>query len=367
MSTLRPINMNDKYKDINPLFSVQREISGAVTFEKYAYQYHWALSRIIQEHNQEKEYAVFVELHEDVVFSNSLDANKAKFEFSQVKTLDKVLDSKKLTALKNGKSILGKLITSIKDKGISDNISELNLVSVKGFNLPLKTEGLTLKKICLNDIKLEIVREITKAITNETKETALPTSLNFIVPDLPGKRFQDVIIAEIAQLINLLFPIAHCNAVEVYRALYDELTRKGMIAYDIKQWDELLRKKALTSTTVSKVINQFTQIKDVAFLHEQFNLIAGELGLNTLKSRALHNDFNRYRQQKIGNRSTIQIDITKSITAIIQIQLIEGITEISEMINRVILDLPDKLKNTFKSESELKAAIICEYIMNNYE
>lgn len=359
--------MTDKNKDISPLFSGQRESSGAVTFEKYAYQYHWALSRIIQEHNQETEYAVFVELHEDVVFSNSLDASKAKFEFNQVKTLDKVLDSKKLTALKNGKSILGKLISSVKDKGIFENVTELNLVSVKGFNLPLKDEELSLKKISLNDIKLEIVDALTKAITKETKETALPTSLNFIVPDLPDKRFQEVIIAEIAQLINLLFPVAHCNAVEVYRALYDELTRKGMIAYDIKQWDELLRKKALTSTTVSKVINQFTQIKDEAFLHGQFNLIAAELGLNTLKSRILHNDFNRYRQQKIGNRSTNQIDISKSISAIIQRLLTEGITEISDMIDRAILDISDKIKNTFKSESELKAAIICEYIMHSYE
>src|SRR5680860_1269923 len=78
----------------NPLYTEQREKSGAKTFMKYLYQYNWALFQIIQNHGNRKDYAVFVELHEDVVTTDSLDVNNARFIFNQVKT-----DGKKFTEL----------------------------------------------------------------------------------------------------------------------------------------------------------------------------------------------------------------------------------------------------------------------------
>ncbi|NOX27836.1 MAG: DUF4297 domain-containing protein, partial [Gammaproteobacteria bacterium] len=71
----------------NPLGIPQRERSGASTFGKYEYQYHWALCRIIDEQRHTREYALFMELHEDVVLADSLDSNTAMFEFNQVKNI----------------------------------------------------------------------------------------------------------------------------------------------------------------------------------------------------------------------------------------------------------------------------------------
>jgi hypothetical protein len=56
----------------NPLASAQRECSGAITFAKYEYQYHWALCRIIEEQRKINEFAIFMEYHEDVVIANSV-------------------------------------------------------------------------------------------------------------------------------------------------------------------------------------------------------------------------------------------------------------------------------------------------------
>jgi len=45
----------------NPLAQAsQREKSGSDTYRKYNYQYHWALCRIIEEHDQGSEYALFM-------------------------------------------------------------------------------------------------------------------------------------------------------------------------------------------------------------------------------------------------------------------------------------------------------------------
>jgi hypothetical protein len=73
--------------DSNPLLAAQRETSGASTFEKYDYQYHWALFRALDEYSKDREFVVFVELHEDVVIGSSLSSEHAMFEFNQVKNI----------------------------------------------------------------------------------------------------------------------------------------------------------------------------------------------------------------------------------------------------------------------------------------
>ena len=112
----------------NLLFEPQREKAGSQTFSKYSYQYHWALCRILKEHNGEKEYAVFVELHEDVVLSNSLSVNDAQFEFSQIKTNQTKFTKNNIIKLKNGSSVLGKLIDSTLNKKYTERIIDINLV-----------------------------------------------------------------------------------------------------------------------------------------------------------------------------------------------------------------------------------------------
>ena len=98
----------------NPLYTAQREKSGAQTYGKYMYQYHWALYRIFKEHELEKEYAVFIELHEDVVLANSLNVLQTTFEFNQIKTTNGKYTDKKLIKQdpKTKSSTLGKLIPS---------------------------------------------------------------------------------------------------------------------------------------------------------------------------------------------------------------------------------------------------------------
>ncbi len=77
--------MRYKMTGENPLALKQREKKGAETFAKYDYQYHWALCRLLDQHQNKSEYAIFVEYHEDVVLADSLDIAKAKFEFNQIK------------------------------------------------------------------------------------------------------------------------------------------------------------------------------------------------------------------------------------------------------------------------------------------
>ena len=85
----------------NPLADQQREKKGAETFGKYDYQYHWAFKKLLDEHKQKKEYAIFIELHEDsnvtaggVVIASDLgnfDGNVESKVNSMLESLDHVI------------------------------------------------------------------------------------------------------------------------------------------------------------------------------------------------------------------------------------------------------------------------------------
>jgi hypothetical protein len=353
-------------KDENPLLEGQREKAGAKTFDKYSYQYHWALYRVLSNHSSEREYAVFVELHEDVVVADSLEATKAKFEFNQVKTSKTTFTPHQLVfKKKNGSSVLGKLLDSCINKDYSDKITEINLVALNAFSLELKKKNIELEKISISDLSDNQLKELEDELKVELKTSSIPVNINFIVPSLSEKNYQNDVISTISKLITTLHPEAHYNSVEIYRLLIDEINKKGVVTYDYTKWDELLQKKALTSEKVTYVINQFTNLKDEGKIHSEFYNICSEMKLKSIPSKLLQRSFDRYRIQRISNSSTNQIDITKAIVQSVENSISKGIEDIEELIIESKELLDESINKKFHSDNELTAAIICEYIMLN--
>ncbi|CAN5130531.1 DUF4297 domain-containing protein [soil metagenome] len=351
----------------NPLFDTQREKAGGDIISRYGYQYHWAIYRALDHSSIGKEYAIFIEMHEDVVIANSLNGAEALFEFNQVKTNAKKFNAASLIKVNKGSSLLGKLLSNCKDKVFSAKIESINFVSVNGFNFKYKVAGVELKTIGLDDIEQVTVSEISTAIQKELELTPLPTNLYFIVPELSRQQYQDLVIAKITRVIDALFPGSSCRANEIYRLLLDDVLRKGEVTYDITNWDEFLTKKALTSLKVSSAIKQFTDIKGIDVINGHFHEITRELGFNFIKATKLRKSFGRYMIIRLGNKSTLQLETTKQISNIISDILDTGdCLEISEVISEVKLRLHDRIKKQFSEEVEIDAAVIFEFInMNN--
>jgi len=350
----------------NPLFEAQREKSGSTTLSKYLFQYHWALYKIITEHSTIPEYAVFLELHEDVIICNSLHVNKAKFDFNQVKTTNVTFNTNQLVkSKKNGSSVLGKLVKSGSEKPFTKSINKINLIAVKDYGLELKKEGATLKTITKDDLSKKQLDELELELKKEIGVNGLPDNLQFIVTNLPETNYQLITIGAIAELINSLFPHSYTDAKNIYTTLIDELIRKGKETYDFTLWEEVLKNKALTSVQVVNVIAQFTNIKNESNIDLEFNDICKELNLKTVQSKQLRQQFNRYRTQKLSNRSTLQLDTTKNVIKLINENFSNGVTDIEDLINNVSKSLPQNIKKQFTNEQESTSAIICEFIMMN--
>jgi len=301
----------------NPLAEAQRESAGASTFGKYNFQFHWALCEIIEKHKQQKEYAILIEHHEDVVIADALDAKKARFEFYQVKNQAATFTAASLTKRKKGaketqkNSVLGKLLSSCIDNQYEDRITTIGLVSSSGFGLALD-KGLKLDVIKVGDIAEGDLAILTHNIKKELGIIVLPEHLQFIVPEIQLKNQEDYVLSNFARLVDKLFPGAQCNAVAIYRAVIDEMGRIGRLEYDYKDWGRLIDKKSLTSTSVHQVITQHSSHPCVDDIKNDFDDLANDLGWKSKKKRSFKRELSLLALRRAGFMSALDIDITNS-------------------------------------------------------
>ena len=351
----------------NPLAAPQREKSGATTFGKYEYQYHWALYRVIDEQKDNNEYALFIELHEDVVIADSLDVNSAQFEFNQIKNISTPrYNIKNLVKRKDGKSsVLGKLIQSSSNKKFTNKIKNINLVASCGFKFELKEKDLELEEIRVGELSDDSILELKKALNDELGSDGIPCNLKFIVPKLHIDGQQDFVIAKIADLVDHLFPGSHCSAVSIYRMLIDDLHRKGEVTYDYTKWDELLKKKALTSNDVRDAIQAHTTTKTNDAIMSDFDLISHDIGLKYLEKRDLRRRVERLNIERIGFPTSLSMAIKKDVNeALIKSGLCSN-SDISLIISDVNNLLSNRTKGKIGLDLDVKAWIIYEIITSD--
>lgn len=348
----------------NPLFVPQREKAGSQTFSKYSYQYHWALEKAVLQHQKKVEYAIFVEFHEDVIYSNSVDQTKAKFEFSQVKTDAAAFTVTKLIKRKNNKSVLGKLLAGTQQKLYGANITAINLVAVNGFSFQLKNPNLKIHKIAIADIEACDVKKLTDEIQNEMANCELPTILNFVIPCLKEENHQKVLIGEISEMIAYLFPNSNYDSTHIYQLLIDDLFRKGQDVFDYQNWEEALARKSLTSQMVTETINAYTSHKDDAVIEIHYLKIAEEIGYNTIERKSIDRAFHRYKNKIYGSRSTQQLRLSQSINASLNQKITHCESDIKKLIDLVYDDIKANHQCDIENKTDAIGAIIYEFIMS---
>lgn len=359
----------------NPLASAQRETAGAQTFEKYLYQYHWVLCRILSAHQSDNDYVVFIELHEDVVFATSIDESVARFEFNQIKNVSAApWNSKRLTYIPKVKaktganSILGKMLQGVRDKPFVDRLNSLDLVATCGFNLPPKTDGLKLSIITIGDLHDDCLSEIQVAIDKELGSYPLPKTLRFIAPDLPATGFQNFTIGKISNLVDLKAPGAMFNASTIYRVLMDDLSRKGIVAFDFADWSSLVKNKGTTHGDVERVISSYTEKKGFEVFERDLDDILGDLELKSNKRILVRRAFERYHNAVRLERSLFAIDnpqtVKQAVESNFQVFEEQGVRAFMDL---ALAALPETTKKNLLNLETIQAAVIYELLRKCHE
>lgn len=297
----------------------QRETSGSSTFGKYNFQYHWALCKILEKHKNKEEYALLIEYHEDVVIADHLDGSLAQFEFYQVKNQQARFTSNELTKRSKGKdglknSVLGKLLSSCIKTPYTERITQIGLVASNGFSLETE-QNLKLDIIKKGDLSQECLKSLTSDLNSELGITLLPENLHFIVPKIKIENQEEYVLAQFAELVDILFPGSHCNAVNIYRAVIDEIQRKGRITYDYSDWERLVEEKSLTSEKINSVLAINTSHPNIARIEMDFDNLAKELGLRVLETKKLRSRLSELVLRRSGFSSASDLSTITSVKA----------------------------------------------------
>lgn len=349
----------------NVLGHAQRETSGASTFAKYNFQYHWALCRIIEKHKANCDYALLIEHHEDVVIADSLYGNSANFEFYQVKNIGKAYTSEALTKRDTGangakNSILGKLLSSCLGTAYESRITEIGLVSSNGFSLGQKNNKLKLDIITSGDLTAECLSGLTENLKKEIGIEIFPENLRFIVPKIKLENQEEFVIGKFAELVNEIFPNSLCNAVNIYRAIIDEIHRKGQNTHDFTLWEKMVEDKSLTSHKVKDVIAVNTTSPNFQDFEKDFNYLAiNDMKWNTLTYRKLNKKIKQIFLRRVGHVSAFDMNIMRVIQQALKSVPEEDYTDASDYINSVIIKAKE-----FNIESQISGDddILCEVL-----
>ncbi|MEZ2576474.1 DUF4297 domain-containing protein [Buttiauxella ferragutiae] len=327
----------------NVLGHAQREISGATTFGKYDFQYHWALCRIIEKHKSNSDYALLIEYHEDVVIADSLYGDSAKFEFFQVKNTGKPFTSDALTKREQGaegpkSSILGKLLSSCIGTDYEARITEIGLVSSSGFSFDQRDKKLKLDIITSGDLSVDCLSGLTEKLKDELGIALLPENIKFIVPKIKLENQEEFVIGRFAELVNEIFPNSHCNAVNIYRAIIDEIHRKGQNTYDFTVWERMVEDKSLTSHKVKDVIAVNTTSPKLEDFEKDFEYLAkNDMKWNTLTYRKINKKIKQLFLRRIGHSSAFDMNIMRIVQQALSSVSEEDFTETRDYIESVIV------------------------------
>ncbi|WP_299999579.1 DUF4297 domain-containing protein [uncultured Cedecea sp.] len=327
----------------NILGHAQREKSGATTFGKYDFQYHWALCRIIEKHKSNSDYALLIEYHEDVVIADSMYGSAAKFEFFQVKNTRRPFTSDALTKREQGAkgakiSILGKLLSSCINTDYETRITEIGLVSSSGFLFDQKDNNLKLDIITSGDLSIDCLSGLTGKLKSELGIDILPENLKFIVPKIKLENQKEFVIARFAELVNEIFPNSHSNAVNIYRAIIDEIHRKGQNTYDFTVWEKMIEDKSLTSHKVKDVIAVNTTSPKIEDFERDFEYLAkSDMKWGTLTYRRINKKIKQLFLRRVGYASAFDMNIMRIAQQALSSVPEEDFTETRDYIESVIV------------------------------
>lgn len=353
----------------NPLAEApKREKSGSDTFRKYNYQYHWAFCRLLDEHSKGNQYAVFVEEHEDVVLADSLKSSEVKFEFSQVKETTKKHTVSSLVKIdkKSKNSLLGKLGKGLQGKSYNSKIKRVCFVSTGGFSFDLHKRGYSYDVIKCEDLSWVELETILKCFKTENGDGEyvdnIINNIEFLIPDLPSRAFDDTVEGRISRLLNKTIPGCTYNSGHIYDCVIRDLHRKGENTFDYTAWEDSLKKKAVTSEQFQNILDQFVHRKPDSYLLDDLkDVLSNEYSMKFLERKMIVNAFERYYTRRLGERDSALLTASLDIQNLIG-QFVSKCKDVPALEENVRLNVSKETRDYFGNEEELIGAILYEII-----
>jgi transposase len=239
-----------------------RDTSGALSSDRFQYQHNWALCRLLTLHQEQTDYVMTLDHHEDVTILDSEDQPQCMQGF-QIKT--KSSGNWTVPALlkqqegKEGElpSILAKLCEL--QRQFPDHVTLLQVVSNAPLSVKLEngSKGVSKKNIRFLEIATESRKAILDALTKAFAPASPPvvtTIFEFQVSDLSLEDHVTHTKGKLNDALEKLFPGATFPLSPAYRALLGEITARNNNREPCSTYEEFLSKKSISKSRFSAIL-----------------------------------------------------------------------------------------------------------------
>jgi hypothetical protein len=252
----------------NLLNTPPREYAGSSTSASYDFQKDWAITLLLRSHDEDDDYLIFFDYHEDLIkFDSSTDPQQ--IYCYQVKKCDGNWTISKLTQQKTNKttgeksSILSKLLQN--KKIFNHQINRMYFISNGLFNVKLENDesSSNRKSICFTELTEEERKKTLKCMES-FDENELGAILNQIYlerTNVPYPGSDTYVRGALSQFIEARFPDTRYSINPIYITLFDEVKRRTAHAYRLENREDF-NKKSITKQEFNTIIHTMISIQD---------------------------------------------------------------------------------------------------------
>ena len=242
----------------------QRENNGAIAGNRFQYQYHWALIKLLRLFNNQDDFVLLLEFAEDIIVLDS-EENPTNIDFYQIKTNN---DSKSFcwslaelintgSKKKPKKSFMQKLIDNyVRYEG---NVKKINFISNKPYKFK-KIDSLKSKNILLGDLSEDEIKNVQDKICSSCKnKDCKKECMNLIVfslSELPFDDFRNTCIGELCSFLDENCNTKDINGRALYKTLISEIERKSNVEDVPTDEINLIKLKSITRTEFSEQLRR---------------------------------------------------------------------------------------------------------------
>lgn len=286
--------------------TLPRESAGARSSNRFDYQKSWALCELLELHQNDNDYLLVFEHHEDIVVFNS-SSLPTSAKFYQVKsksntnwTLNSLCkNSPKATEL----SVLGKLFNNYKH--FDESVEELVFVSNRGMSNKLNCgqngtdfECVEFSQLLMKD--KQKVWETVKGENNNFCDTHALAKLKILRSLLQPEDHVSTSKGRLADFFEVRHPHQPVQISLAHKTISDEIKRKSNYELIPRNPSELLRNKSISRQEFESILSIVSHAKTADDLWIEASQALNAEGFNFLEQRKIKSEWQMYSVERMN-------------------------------------------------------------------
>lgn len=336
-----------------------REVAGGRTINRFNFQQHWTLCKLLELHVNEEEYVVICDYHEDVLVVDSPEtpSQVRPFQIKSKKPSNWTPASLVKVKQSEGSSILGKLVGGI--GFLSNHIDKFYFVSNASLTSKLESEEpiSTLREIAISSLVKKDRDKIYKSLDEELKLKGKRPTIVFLISDISVDDQENHVKGKILKFLNDHLQNDGSSTSALYQALGDEIRRCSSKEVTYDDFKKLCDERGISKEKIGTMLTRVTSKENVNILWGNIDSDLKNENVIFTERQSLKQNFLNYNIQRVDLSNDALQSYRQEVESKIASILTNANTSLLGIVEEVMDECPSDI-----FEEKMKYAMILREI-----